>query len=134
MARGTWQGSGTWQTGGPDPGVIVAVLIAVLLLGGSGAAVASAVASLLVIAAVVVGVLVLTAAAVLFFVWRATRRREAAYAVSDRHQQIMAEVTGKPQVTQGTVPPAIEYHIHNHHHYAADSREPARVIPGKVLP
>lgn len=37
-----------------------------------------------------------------------------------------------PQVTQGTVP-AIEYHVH-HHHYYADTREPARVITGKVMP
>lgn len=133
--KGTWKGSGTWKSDGPDPAVVVAVLIAVLLVGGSGAAVAHVVTSLLVIAAIVVGVLVAASVAALFLLWRATRHREAAYEASDRHQQIMAtvaEITGKPQVTQGTQPPAIENHYHVHHHYGTDDRPQLRVIRGEV--
>jgi len=61
---------------------------------------------------------------------RMDTRRAVTYAAMRRG---VPTATAKPQVTQGTVPPAIEYHVH-HHHYHADSREPARVIPGKVLP
>ena len=133
MTRGTWQGSGSFNTGGPDPSVVLAVLIGVLLIGGSGAAVAHAVTGLLVTVAIVAGVLVVAAAVGLVFVWRATKRREAAYAMSDRHQRIMATVAEikKTQVTQSAPPPAIEQHVH-HHHYYPDTQPALRVIRGEV--
>jgi hypothetical protein len=65
---------------------------------------------------------------------RWTDRREAGFAaaLAERRERQALTATATPQVTRGTTPPAIEYHVH--HHYYADSREPARVIPGKVLP
>ena len=135
MTRGTWQGSGTFQTGGPDPAAVIAILAVILLLGSGGAAAAvmHAVTGLLVMLAVVVAVLMAAAVAGLFFVWRATRRREAAYAVSERHQRIMAEVRGMSQVPQKAEPPALEQHIHYHYH-GGDAREPLRVIRREVEP
>lgn len=125
MTRGTWQGSGTWQTSGPDLRAVVLVA-AVLLLGGSGVAakVASGLFAFVIIAAVVV---VLALAVTVFAIWRVSGGRGMVY----RPNPPAVTATGKPQVTQGT-PPAIENHYHVHHHYA-DSREPARVftaIPG----
>lgn len=135
MSKGTWQGSGTFQTdGGPDPAVVLAVLIGVLLIGGSGAALISAISSVLVIAAIVIGVLVVAGAAALVLLWRATRRREARYAVSERHQRIMAtvaEITAEPQVTQRVPLPAVEQHVH-HHYYGADAQPAFRVVRAEV--
>ena len=137
MASGKWQGSGTFETGGPDPAAVLAVLIGVLLIGGGGAAaLRSAVTSVLVIAAVVVGVLVVAGVGVLVFAYRATRRREAAYAASDRHRQIMArvaEVTAEPQVKQGTRVPALEQHVHYHYH-GTEAQPALRVVRREVEP
>lgn len=77
---------------------------------------------------------VLAVAAVVALMKWADRRdaRQAAtwQLLSARREALSAP--SKPQVAQGTAPAAIEYHVH--HHYYADSREPARVIPGKVVP
>jgi hypothetical protein len=55
-ARGTWQGSGTWQTtGGGGGGLVLAVIAAaVLLSSGAASAIASALVTILIIVAVVV--------------------------------------------------------------------------------
>jgi len=131
MARGTWQGSGTWQTGsGPDPGVVVAILMILLIIGGSGAA--AAITSALVTIAVIVAAVICAAIAALFFIWRATRRREARYAASQRHRQAIA-APAKPQVAQGARP-AIEQHVHYHYHAPDGQEVTPQPIPGKVLP
>ena len=59
MSRGTWQGSGTWQTTGGGGGGLVLAVIAAAILVGSGAA--SAIASALVTVVVIVAVILVLA-------------------------------------------------------------------------
>jgi hypothetical protein len=130
MARGTWQGAGTWQSSGPDlDGLIVPVVIAAVFV-----AVVEFVLSIIVWLAVAAGIVLVIAAGGLIWWLRGAPKRKAEYAALyaaafEAHRAVTATAT--PQVTQGTAPPAIEYHVH--HHYAA-GQEPARVIPGKVMP
>ena len=131
MARGTWQGSGTWQTSGPDFGLIVPVGIAVVVV-----AVVEFILSIIVWLAIAAGVvLVLAAAGLVWWLHGAPKRRAeyaALYAAAFEARRTVT-ATATPQVTQGTAPPAIEQHVHYHYH-APVGQEPARVIPGKVLP
>lgn len=130
--RGRWEGSGTFQTSGPDlDGLIVPVVIAVVVV-----AVVEFVLSIIVWLAVGAGVVLVLGAAGLIWWLRGAPKRRAEYAALyaaafEAHRAVT--VTAAPQVAQGTAPPAIENHYHVHHHYA-DGQEPARVIPGKVLP
>ena len=133
MTRGTWQGSGTFQTDSGVQTMAYALVAGVLLMAG-----ASWVLRHMLWIAIPAGVILAVTAGGLVWWMRGATRRKAAYAAAyaaafAAHREartVTATVT--PQVSQGT-PPAIEYHVH-HHHYAADRREPARVIPGKVLP
>lgn len=133
MTRGTWQGSGTFQTS--DDGAMTGVLALV----GVGVLAASVlewvVAHAWEIIAVTGGCGVLAVVGAIALL-RWTGRREATGALVykaafDRQREALAAAP-KPQLTQGTVP-AIEYHVHHHHHYA-DSREPSRIIAGEVSP
>lgn len=132
--RGTWQGSGTWQSSGPDlDGLIVPVVICAVVI-----AVAEFILSIIVWLAIAAGV-VLVAAVAGFVWWRRGEperkaRYDAIYAAAFEARRRRGAITADaiPQVSQGTAP-AIENHYHVHHHYAAGS-EPARAIPGKVLP
>ncbi len=135
MARGTWQGSGTWQTsGGPDIGD-VALIFAVCAIAG---VVVEVVLSIIVWIAVALGIV--TALAVSLLIWRLRgvsvrkARYDAAYtAAFDRYREsrtVTATVT-PPQVSQGTRAPAIENHYHIH--FDPADREAARIIR-TVLP
>ena len=134
MGHGTWQGSGTWQSSGPDlGGLIVPVVIAAALV-----AVVEFILSIIVWLAIAAGVvLVLAAAGLVWWLHGAPKRKAeyaALYAAAFESRRPVQTVTATviPQVPTGAGP-AIENHYHVHHHYAA-SPEPARVIPGKVLP
>lgn len=120
--RGTWQGGGTWQTGGPDLGRLAPVALLFFIAYAATAAIAQVIVWL----AVITGVLVTAAAVALVLLWRATRRREAAYEASAQHQRLIAG-NARPQVSKGTQPPAIVNNYHVHHHYA-EAPEAARVI------
>ena len=131
MTRGTWQGSGTFQTSGPDldglivPVVLVAVAVAVIEF----------VLSIIVWLAIAAGVVLVIAAAGLIWWLRGAPKRKAEYAAlyaAAFKARRAVTATAAPQVSAGTAP-AIENHYHVHHHYAA-SPEPARAIPGKLLP
>lgn len=131
MGRGTWQGSGTWQTGGPDlGGLIVPVVIAAMFV-----AVVEFVLSIIVWLAIAAGVVLVIVAAGLIWWLRGAPKRKAEYAAlyaAAFEARRAVTATATPQVAQGTAAPAIEYHVH--HHYYAGGQEPARVIPGKVMP
>ena len=122
MARGTWQGSGTWQTsGGPD----LRGLIPVAVVVGVVYAVAEIVLELIwyiaaFLAAVIVGVVV---GAVLL------RRKTLQHAAElEATRPVRLAAASARQVAQAA-PAAIELHYHSHYHAAPDS--PARiVIPG----
>ena len=120
--RGTWQGSGTWQAGGPDLGGLAPVALLFFIAYAATAAIAQVIVWI----AVIMGVLVTAAAVSLVLLWRATRRREAAYEASPQHQRLIAQ-NARPQVSKGIQSPAIENHYHVHHHYAG-APEAARVI------
>jgi len=85
MARGTWQGSGTWQTtsgGGGRGGLVLAVIAAVVLIGsGAASAIASALVTILIIVAAVVVLAV--AAGVALLVYRARQVPDYAPVVRD---------------------------------------------------
>jgi hypothetical protein len=114
MTRGTWQGSGTWQTsGGPD----LRGLIPVAVVVGVVYAVAEIVLELIwyiaaFLAAVIVGVVV---GAVLL---RRRTRAHAAVLEASRPARLAA-ATARPQVT-ATPPPAIvnnygpQIHVYGH--------------------
>jgi hypothetical protein len=127
MARGTWQGSGTWQTTGD--GFAKPVLIGAGSLG-----------ALLVVewvASHAVEVLAVTAAcgalavAAVVALMRWGDRRERRHAIEHpfltvRPAPATLTATVIPRVSQGTAAPAIEQHIH--FHFDPADREAARVI------
>lgn len=134
MARGTWQGSGTWQSSGPDlDGLIVPVVLVAVAV-----AVVEFVLSIIVWLAVAAGiVLVIVAAGLIWWLRGAPKRRaeyaaEYAAAFEAKRRPVTVTATVIPQVPAGAGP-AIEQHVHYHYH-AADGQDPARAIPGKVLP
>lgn len=130
MSRGTWQGSGTWQTSGPD---FTGLLVPVVLIG---AAAGVAMFVLEFIWYIVAALAVFTVAFAAAFIW-AVRTRPTRTAEPGRRGIALVGYTplpeAKPEVTPGTAP-AIENHYHVHHHYA-DSRERPGipVIPGRVI-
>ena len=81
MARGTWQGSGTWKTTGGG-GLVLAVIAAALAIGsGAASAAVSALVTILIIIASIIGLAVL--GGVGWLVYRA-RRDGAARPVAAR--------------------------------------------------
>jgi Flp pilus assembly protein TadB len=129
MARGTWQGSGTFQTGDDGVQAMTYCLVAGVLL----IAAADWVLRHMLWIAVPAGVLLAA------FIWwrlgaarRRARKSAAAYAAAFARAREAGAVTATvtPQVSQGTSP-AIEQHIHYHYH-VADGLEPTRVITGEI--
>ena len=122
--RGTWQGSGTWKSSGPDlDGLVVPVVLVAVAV-----AVVEFILSIIVWLAVAAGVVLVLAAAGLIWWLRGAPKRKAEVAalLAARHEALAA--TARPQVTYAPAP-AVEQHVHYHYHAAPDS--PARiVIPG----
>lgn len=125
MPRGTWQGSGTWETSGRGGRRLVLAAAAII------AALGALEWLLARIWWVIAGLAVLAAAVLAVVRWliRAQQRREAAFgdrlAMTSRREAPALTVTATPQVT-ATLPPAIEQHVHFHLDPA--DREALRVI------
>lgn len=118
MTRGTWQGSGTFQTGSSGTETMAYCLVAAALIVGG----ASWVMRHMLWIAIPAGILLAIAAGGLIWWRRGAAKRQARYdaayaAAFARHRARTVTATVKPQVTQGTQP-AIENHYHVHHHYA----------------
>ena len=115
MARGTWQGGGTWQTTGGGGGGLVLAIIAAAILIGSGAL--SAIVHALVIVLIITGCTI-ALAAVAWIAWLIREARQ------DRPQRPIATplVYQVPPVSgprlEGSHNPAIEppreIHLHLH--------------------
>ena len=116
--------------GGLDPSIAAPIAIAVVVV-----IIVEWILSIIVWLAVAAGVVLVLVAAGLIWWLRGAPKRKAEYAAlyaAAFEARRTVTATAAPQVSAGTTP-AIENHFHVHHHYAA-SPEPARVIPGKVLP
>ena len=130
---------GTWETtSGGDGAKMVTALVglaaAAVIVHEALKSAARTLGDLLVIIPVAVVALVAGVGVTVLVVRLRGRRRARPAPAVQLWQPNPLAAPSKPQVTQGTAPPAIEYHVHHHHHYAA-SPEPARVvIPGKLLP
>lgn len=131
--KGTWQGSGTWQTSGPGLGAIAAVALLIV-------AVIVALEWLLARIWWLVGgtvVLIAATAAALYALIRWTDRREARFAERRRAELAMQAaarqtVTARviPQVAQAAAP-ALENHVHYHVHVGErDAAAVAAMLPG----
>jgi hypothetical protein len=115
--RGTWQGSGTWQSGG---GLVVPVVIAAVAV-----AVAEFVLSIIMWLAIAAGIVLVLAAAGLIWWLRGAPKRKAAYAAA---YAAAFEAQRRPATVTATVIPPAMPPVVNFNFYAAGSPEPARVI------
>ena len=78
MARGTWQGTGTWKTtSGGGGGLVLLVVVAASTGSGSGRAIASALEVLLTVACVLGAAVLVTVAVVVYRVRQAAQNRES---------------------------------------------------------
>ncbi len=121
MARGTWQGGGTWQTSGGGGGGLVLVVIGAALAVGSGAASAAA-SALVTIVAIVAGCV--TGLAVLGGVAWLVHRARSGPARSDRPGQAINAPVVSPvgpaarrelsEPYKPAIGPARETHLHFH--------------------
>jgi hypothetical protein len=138
MARGTWQGSGTWQTSGPGLGPLAAAAgIAVVVIGALEWLLAR-------IWWLIGGTAVLAAAAIAAYIALArwTDRREARFADRRRTElaaQAAAELPHRPRpaaVEAAPQPPAIVNHYHGPQItiYGRDGEEAAARIIRQALP
>jgi len=127
MSRGTWQGSGTWQTtgGGRGGGLVLAVIAAAVLLGsGAASAIASAVVTIAIIVAVV---LVLAAAGVVACLVYRTRQDGPGRPIAAPVVRQLPPAT-PPALEESSKPaigPGREIHLHFH---IADPAEAAAII------
>lgn len=129
MARGTWQGSGTWQTTSSGGGVAVVVIAVIVLGSGAMTAALSALAVVIVAVAAVIALAVATFAVIL---WRKYRRQESAVVAqlqASREARAIERVS-RPQVVASQAP-AIEQHVHYHVH-VGEGQETPRVIRGQI--
>jgi len=119
MSRGTWQGSGTWQTtggSGPSGGLVLVVIVAAVLIGsGAASAIASALEVIAIITGAVIGLAVLGGIA-----WLVYRARPAP-APSDR--------PGRPLEARPVyqLPPDPRPELE-------ESHKPAAIGPGREVP
>ena len=114
--RGTWQGSGTWQTtgGGGRGGLVLVLIVAAAVLGsGAASAIASALVTILIIVAVVIVLAI--AAGVAWLVYRARQvvnvrppdiNARPAYQLAAEVRPHL-EASGRPAIG-----PAREVHLH----------------------
>lgn len=127
MTRGTWQGSGTFQTGGGGTETMAYCLVAaVLVIAG-----ASWVLRHMLWIAVPAGTVLAIAAGGLIWWLRGAAKRKARYdAAFARHRAVRTvTATAAPQVSGGTQPV-----IENHVHYHFGNEEVAARILRKALP
>ena len=133
MTRGTWQGSGTFQTGGSGTETMAYCLVAgVLVVAG-----VSWVLRHLLWIAVPAGIALAIVGGGLVWWLRGAARRKAEYgdayaAAFARHREASTvAATATPQVTRGTQPPAIETH---NHFYFGDEAAAERMLRKALAP
>lgn len=124
--RGTWQGSGTWQTSGPDLGglIVPVVLVAVAV------AVVEFILSIIVWIAVAAGVILVLVAAGLIWWLRGAPKRKAEYAAL---YAAAFEARRPVQTVTATVIPQVRWPeqpavTNNFNFYGVASPEVARII------
>ena len=113
MARGTWKGSGTWQTTGGGGGALVLIAVAVLI--GSGAV--SVVARALEVIAIVLGctVAVAVAGCIGWVVWQLRQDRQGgAIARPPVYQLPPKSVSALTDSRAPAIEPPREVHLHFH--------------------
>ena len=116
MSRGTWQGSGTWQTSGPDLGDVGLIFAAVAAAG----VVVEVVLSIIVWIAVALGIASALAVAGLIWWLRGKPAREARFAaaIAAQRQAPALTATAVPLPADRREAPAIEppreLHVHFH--------------------
>ena len=126
MARGTWQGSGTWQTSGPDLGPLLALAAVAVAVAGACAVAAWILAWLWAVLLVLAACVTLTA--VIVFRLKAWSDRKAAAVFAAREPpRVRAERVAEIPRTEH---PAIENHYHVHYH-AADGQQAPAITEGK---
>jgi hypothetical protein len=126
MARGTWEGSGTWKSsGGGGGGLVLAVIAAAVLIGSGAASVMERLfVTITIVLGAVIGLAVLGAAAVLVHRARSEGRRRpvSARPVSrvppGQHPQLeIPHKTATPEFRNGVTelraiePPQLHLHI-----------------------
>lgn len=115
MSRGTWQGSGTWQTsGGGGGGVALAVIAAVVLIGsGAASAITSLLVTVLIVISSIIGLAIVGGVAWLVYRARSDRPRRpiAARPVYRLPPEPRPRLEGshKPAIEPGR-----EIHLHLH--------------------
>ena len=122
--KGTWQGSGTWQTSGPDLGDVGLVLVAVAAAG----VVVEVVLSIIVWIAVALGIA--SALAVVALVWRLRGKpaREARFAAAIAAQRQVPKSAERLRIS---APPARQLPAEVRPHLEDPGRpalEPAREV------
>lgn len=132
MTRGTWQGSGTFQTGSGGTETMAYCLVAgVLVVAG-----ASWVLRHMLWIVVPAGIVLAIAAGGLIWWLRGAAKRKARYAAAyaaafaRNREARTVTATAAPQVSVGT-PPAIEQH--NHFHFG-DEEVAARILRKALAP
>src|SRR5579863_2506998 len=114
MARGTWKGSGTWQTTSGGGGPVLALIALLILIGsGTASAIASAIVTLLIIVGVLIGLAVLGGAALLVYRVHRARRVEAV-AARPVYQLAPQPVSTPPDSGRLAIEPPREVHLHFH--------------------
>ena len=112
MSRGTWQGSGTWQTSGG--GLVLAVIVAAVLLGsGAASAIASALVTILIITGCTIALAVLGGIA--WLVYRARQDRPGRPIAARPVYRLPPEARSRLEGSHNpAIGPAREIHLHFH--------------------
>lgn len=125
--RGTWQGSGTWQTSGPGAGLVLAVAAAVVALAALGWLLAR-------LWWLLAGTAVLAAAGIAGYIallrWASRHDTRPAMDLPAAARAVPA--AAEPQVVPAPQLPAIENHVHYHVHVtsAPEAAGAFTAIPG----
>ncbi len=123
--KGTWQGSGTWQTtgGGGGCGLVVVVLLLLALGSGAAAAIASLIATIIAVIAIGAGaVAVMIIAGLGYLAWRRRRggREHRQVIPRPRYHQLAAPEPDRPAI-EGRAPAALDQagprELHQHWHF-----------------
>jgi hypothetical protein len=124
MSRGTWQGSGTWQTTGGGGRLVLAVIAAAVLIGsGAASAIASALVTILIVIGSIIGLAVLGGIA--WLVYRARQDRPGRPIVSPAVYRLPP---GAPPRLQGPGRPALEPGRELHLHLTVSADQLAAIM------
>ena len=110
--RGTWQGSGTWQTSGPDFGSVVVLVVAGACVVVAASVVAWILAWLWAVLLVLAACAVLTAVIVLRLKRWSDRQAAAVFAAREPPRLRAEPVAEVPRVERPAIEPPREIHLH----------------------